>query len=199
MFRKDKLFIPGIVFFVAMFFLKMVLPRSAGAENGIIENLQMLWLFAGMYYCYKQTSVEHPDWGGCQKALWYAGMIFFFMVIMREISWGRALLPQTKHNPVEYSQLGLYGKMVHPIVGILSASFLYLLYRAKVWLFLKFAKLPIGLTTQLILFVIVQWIAEHKKVKFFAGNVAEELSEFGAYMILFMILYDIIQELKKKA
>lgn len=199
LFRKDKLFIPGIVFFVAMFFLKMILPRWTGVENGVIENLQMLWLFAGMYYCYKQTRIDHPDWGGCQKALWYAGMIFFFMVIMREISWGRALFPHPNGKPLEYSEMGLYGKLVHPMVGILCATFLYLIYKAKVWLFLKTVKLPIGLTIQLTMFVIVQWFAEHRKIKFFAGDVAEELTEFGAYMILFMILYDIIQELKKKA
>lgn len=199
MFRKDNLFIPGIIFFIAMFPLNLVLPKWTGVENGLIENIQMLWLFAGMYYCYKLTKEDLPDWGGVQKALWYAGIIFFFMVIMREISWGRALFPHPDGSPLEYKEMGLYGKMVHPMVGVLIVSFLYLCYRAKLWLFIKAAKLPITLTGQMVLFVIAQWLAEHKKLKFFAGDVAEELTEFGAYMILFMLLYDMVKALKTKS
>lgn len=198
MFRRDKLSIIALIFFVAMFGLNIVLPKSFGDENGVIENIQMLWLAAGFVYCGILSRKELPSWGGSQKALWYAGMIFFFLCIMREISWGRALFPHPDGTPLEYSEMGLYGKLVHPMVGVLIASFIYLCYRAKVWLFLKFVKLPTFLTGQLILFVIVQWFAEHKKFKFFAGDVAEELTEFGAYMLLYFILKDLAKELESK-
>lgn len=51
MFKKDNWFIGGWVYLVVMFILEMVLPPWMGDENGPIENLQMLWLIAGWYYC----------------------------------------------------------------------------------------------------------------------------------------------------
>jgi hypothetical protein len=52
-----------------MFILEAILPEWVGAENGIIENLQMLWLIGGMFYCIKAHSYTYSDWGGSSKAL----------------------------------------------------------------------------------------------------------------------------------
>jgi len=82
--------------------------------------------------------------------------------------------------------------------GIDTELILYCCYRAKAWLFIRFVKLPTLLTGELFLFVFVQWFAEHKKFKFFAGDVAEELTEFGAYMLLYFILKNMCKELEKK-
>lgn len=46
-------FLVGILYFVLMLLLEMVLPAWAGDENGIIENLQLLWLLGGFVYCLK--------------------------------------------------------------------------------------------------------------------------------------------------
>ena len=72
-----------------MFILEAILPEWVGDENGIIENLQMLWLIGGMLYCIKTHSCKYADWSESSKALWKAGTIYFFLLIMREISWGR--------------------------------------------------------------------------------------------------------------
>lgn len=57
MFRKDPLFIPGWIYFFLMFPLASRLPESFGCENGIIENLQMFWLFGGLILC--SAALDH--------------------------------------------------------------------------------------------------------------------------------------------
>ena len=69
----------------------MFLPAWAGDENSIIENLQLLWLLGGFVYCYKNRKVKFRNWGGDSVSLWNAGMLYFFLLFMREISWGRVL------------------------------------------------------------------------------------------------------------
>lgn len=64
MFRKDNWFTAGWLYFAVMFVLEAVLPEWVGDENGIIENLQMLWLFGGFYYCYKMQARPQINWGG---------------------------------------------------------------------------------------------------------------------------------------
>lgn len=133
MFRKDPLFIPGWIYFFLMFPLASRLPESFGCENGIIENLQMFWLFGGLILCSAALDHRFQDWGGRPYTLWKAGILYYFLLIMREISWGRTFFPTASGGFISYSEMGLYGKMVHPMVGILLAVLLVLLYRAKVW------------------------------------------------------------------
>lgn len=64
MFRKDSWFKIGWLYFFVMFVLEAILPEWVGDENGIIENLQMLWLFGGLYYCYKMSACPQENWGG---------------------------------------------------------------------------------------------------------------------------------------
>lgn len=109
MFKKDNWFIGGWVYLVVMFILEMVLPPWMGDENGPIENLQMLWLIAGWYYCWKMRSADFRQWGGSVQSLSKAGMIYFFLLIMREISWGRALLTHPDGSHYEYSEMGVLG------------------------------------------------------------------------------------------
>ena len=44
----DKWFLGGWLYFFAACALSFVLPEWTGKENGIIENLQLLWLVGGM-------------------------------------------------------------------------------------------------------------------------------------------------------
>lgn len=142
MFRKDPLFIPGWIYFFLMFPLASRLPESFGCENGIIENLQMFWLFGGLILCSAALDHRFQDWGGRPYTLWKAGILYYFLLIMREISWGRTFFPTASGGFISYSEMGLYGKMVHPMVGILLAVLLVLLYRAKVWQALKSQRSP---------------------------------------------------------
>jgi transposase len=44
---------------------------------------------------------------------------------------------------IQYSQMGLYGKLVHTLVGILIVTMLILLYQAHIWRVLLITKLPV--------------------------------------------------------
>ena len=190
MLRKDRFFTLGWLYFIFMFILAAILPEWVGDENGIIENLQLLWLLAGMYYCIQSHSRSFADWGGKPKALWNAGVIYFFLLIMREISWGRTFITMPDGSMIQYSQMGLYGKMVHPLVGLLIVSALVLLYRARIWKFLHLVKIPVKSFALLLLFIFFSWVGERTNFIGFHGQVAEELTEFGAYMMMYVLLRD---------
>ncbi len=191
MFRNDSFFKLGWSYFVIMFIFKAILPEWVGDENGIIENLQLLWLIGGVLYCIKAHSYKYADWGGSSKALWKAGTIYFFLLIMREISWGRVFFTNPDGGMIQYSQMGLYGKLVHPLVGILIVTMLILLYQARIWRVLLITKLPVKSFTLLLLFIFFSWVGERTKFTGFHGQVAEELAEFGAYMMMYVLLKDV--------
>lgn len=143
-----------------------------------------------MFYCIKAHSCKYADWGGSSKALWKAGTIYFFLLIMREISWGRVFFTNPDGGMIQYSQMGLYGKLVHPIVGILIVNMLILLYKARIWRMLKIVKLPVKSFSLLLLFIFCSWVGERTNFTGFHGQVAEELAEFGAYMMMCILLKD---------
>ena len=198
MFNKKDFFILGWIYFGLMFVLEAVLPEWMGDENGVIENLQMLWLFAGIVYCYKMASVKMYDWGGKQSSLWYAGSLFFFLLAAREVSWGRALFYHADGRMYKYSDMGLYGQLVHPMVGAILVLILLLLWRGKIIAFFKSIKFPTMDFVLLVLFIFMGWLGEKGNVTFFHGIIAEELAEFGAYMMMFQIVKRVGDELKSR-
>ena len=195
--RKDY-FILGWSYFGLMFVLEAVLPEWMGNENGVIENLQMLWFFAGIWYCYKMASTPMYDWHGKQSSLWYAGSLFFFLLAAREVSWGRALFYHADGRMYKYSDMGLYGQLVHPMVGAILVLILFLLWRGKIVAFLKNIKFPTMDFILLVLFIFMGWVGEKADVALFHGMVAEELAEFGAYMMMFQIVKRVGDELKSR-
>lgn len=124
-------------------------------------------------------------------------MIYFFLLFMREISWGSTFFLNPDGSMLQYSQMGLYGKMVHPIVGILIITLISLLYRARIWEILRKIEFPAKSFCLLLLFILAAWIAERTSCAYFHGEVAEELAEFGAYMMMFFLVYSTGKELKK--
>lgn len=93
MFRKDPLFIPGWIYFFLMFPLASRLPESFGCENGIIENLQMFWLFGGLILCSAALDHRFQDWGGRPYTLWKAGILYYFPSHHERNQLGPHLLP----------------------------------------------------------------------------------------------------------
>lgn len=197
MFVKGEWFKIGWIYLAAMFVLEAVLPDWVGEENGIIENTQILWLFAGLYYCLRTKADALLDWGGSKKSLLYGGVIYFFLLIMREINWGRAILRHPDGRYYEYSDMGLYGQMVHPMVGILIILLLICLYRTRIWKFLAQVKIPARDFGLLLIFIFMSWVAEKANFTGYHGMVGEELAEFGAYMMMFKLLKDSIEKIKK--
>ncbi len=198
MFRKDKPFIAGWIYFLLMFPLAAILPESYGEENGVIENLQMLWLFGGLILCAAVHDHRFRDWGGRPYALWKAGIIYYFLLIMREISWGRTFFPTGDGGFISYNEMGLYGQLVHPTVALLILALLVLLYRAKAWRALMMTKIPVTSAILFLLFTGFAWVGERTSFAFFHGEVAEELAEFGSYMMMFLMTRDAESRLRSK-
>lgn len=201
MLRKDNWFLPGWVYLFALYFLNKVLPKSWGAENSTFENIQLVFLLAGFGWCFKMLGEKLPEWGGNQKALWQAGMIFFFLLFARELSWGRVFFVDAAGKIADYSIYGPHGKtIVHTIVGILSVCMLYKLYQAKIWSYIKMNKIPDKNFSLLLLFIAASWLGEKGKIAGYHGDLAEELAEMGAYMMMFYLLKestDYMKTLKK--
>lgn len=98
---------------------------------------------------------------------------------------------------IQYSEMGLYGKLVHPMVAALIAVLLALLYRAKIWRALRLVKLPLKSFILLLLFVLMSWVGEKANFTGFHGQVGEELAEFGAYMMMYYLVRDMGGRLRK--
>lgn len=190
MHSKHLILYLGAGYFFLMIILKNILPEWTGNENSIIENLQLLWLLAGFSYCYKakksKFQISHEE----AQFLWNAGMIYFFLLFMREISWGRTFITNTDGSNVQYSQLGLYGKIVHPVVATLIIMLIILLFKARFWKILLSIYFPIKAFCLLLVFIFAAWIAERTSFTYFHGQVAEELAEFGAYMMMFFLVHN---------
>lgn len=150
----------------------------------------MLWLIGDMIYCIKAHSCKYTDWIGSSKAVWKAGTIYFFLLIMREISQGRVFFTNPDSGMIQYSQMGLYGKLVHTLVGILIVTMLILLYQARIWRVLLITKLPVKSFSLLLLFIFFFWVGERTNFTGFHGQVAEELAKSGAYIMMYMLLKD---------
>jgi hypothetical protein len=50
----------------------------------------------------------------------------------------------------------------------------------------------------LLLFILMAWIGEKADIAFFNGMVAEELAEFGAYMMMFQIVRSVGEYMQTK-
>lgn len=92
---------------------------------------------------------------------------------------------------IQYRQMGLYGKLVHPMVAVLVIIALVFVVQAKIWRAIKAVKLPVKSFVLLLLFIFMSWVGERTNFVGFCGQVAEELAEFGAYMMMFVLTRDI--------
>lgn len=86
--------------------------------------------------------------------------------------------------------MGLYGKLVHTLVGILIVTMLILLYQARIWRVLLITKLPVKSFSLLLLFIFFFWVGERTNFTGFHGQVSEELAKSGAYIMMYMLLKD---------
>lgn len=190
MFFHDKWFKLGWIYFFLQFFFEAFLPQSFGKENGVVENLQMLWLLGGFLFSCWMIGKQ----GGTMKlggaALWKAGAIIFFLAFMREISWGRAVLRHADGRSYTYADMGVFGQLVHPLIGVLIIVALYYIYRAQVWRLIPKVKLPLKSSVLFLLFILCSWVAEKQGWFSYKGLLAEELSEFGVYMMGFVVVVD---------
>lgn len=115
----DKRFYPHlwllIIYIPFVFIVKEFLPQNAARENGPIENFQLVLLAVGIYLCWQGMKKTR---GSMDKYIWQAGMLFYILVFGRELSWGRALLMQSDGTMPKWRELGIWGDIAHPLIGL---------------------------------------------------------------------------------
>ncbi len=185
---NEKFCLDGWVFLLLMPVMKMFMPESWGLENGTVENLQMVVLILTLVWCWKMARKKDlPDWGGSASAFWYSGFLITLLLIGREISWGRALFQsELGYGMIQWEEMGIYGKLAHPLIGFLVVLTLWCLWRSKFWIFLykMWTVFPYRDLLLLIIFVAAQYFAEHGHIAWWHGELAEELAETGAYIVI---------------
>lgn len=149
-----------------------------------------------MVYCWRMRLAKQTILTENASKIWSAGIIYFFLLFMREISWGRVFFTNASGGMLEYQQMGLYGKLVHPMVAALIILALVLIVKAKIWHILKRIKLPLKSFVLLVLFIGMSWIGERGSIPILHSQVLEELAEFGAYMMMYYIVKDLGSRLK---
>ena len=127
-----------------------------------------------------------------------AQALFTFFCSLWEKLAGREFFANDQGGVVSYQQLGLYGKLVHPLVATLIAIALVLVVQAKIWRLIKLIKLPLKSFLLLLLFIVVSWLGEHDTIAWLHSQVTEELAEFGAYMMMYYIMRDLGDRLMQK-
>lgn len=138
--NPSKFFPIFFLLFLSIYLLQNIIPANFAKENSLLENLQLVILLFGAYICsyfLKRTTVISD------KYIWSAGSLLFVIFFLREISWGRTLLMRADGTIPAWTDLGLYGHIAHPLVGLLLAILLYLLYRGNIFKFIKKVKIPL--------------------------------------------------------
>lgn len=161
-----------------IFIVKEFLPQNAARENGPIENFQLVLLAVGIYLCWQGMKKTR---GSMDKYIWQAGMLFYILVFGRELSWGRALLMQSDGTMPKWRELGIWGDIAHPLIGLLIALLLFLFWRGRFFRFLKTVKIPMWDLIFLVLFIVLVDISEHYNCSIFHGEIDEELFECAMY------------------
>lgn len=83
------------------------------------------------------------------------------------------------------------------MVAVLLVVLLVLLYKAKIWRVLALVRLPLKSFILLLLFIFMSWVGEKANFTGFHGQVGEELAEFGAYMMMYVLMRDMGGRLRK--
>lgn len=174
--------------------LALVLPVTWGWENGVIEDLQVVVLLAGLAVALMAfRRLPRPV-----AMLGLAAVPFWLMAAARELSWGAvfmAPLGMTATGPVYSSSMLWYKPAVHPTLALLTVLSLAVYFRfrvgallARVWRLRRFPWVEFGL---IMVGALASTIAEgHIPLDIglvpAQGEVLEEIMELVAYGALFL-------------
>lgn len=116
---------------LACYPVSMLLPRTWGWENGVLEVLQVLVLLASAVLALRAWRRDRPlplaGLALCTAPVW-------LLLAARELSWGAvfaAPLAFGEHGPVFSSKLLWYKPLVAPLAGLVLALVLLQLWRRR--------------------------------------------------------------------
>ena len=179
--------LPGVswlAFFTAflVYPCKMFLPEHFGYENGLLENIQMIVLFIGLYLSFFSKTDK--------KFFRFVGLVLLIIMI-REVNCGRTLffpIPGVENAYYRWSEIK-YGYLAHPIFGAFIAFVAIYFLKNKLfinlWNFLIKTKLPIWNIMFMFIGMGLGLYAEHTM----HNMVFEEITELLFYVSLVGIIY----------
>lgn len=151
-------------------------------ENSLLENIQLIALIAGIAICLKAKN---------HKTLFRFGAMVIFLMLMRELSYGRCIFAQMPDNPYMFYPWShyKYGWLAHVIVGIyIAGSLLYAIIN-KIWVDIKDVltkfRFPFWDLVIMAFFTIMQLLGE----KALDSTALEETAEFSLYCAIFALVY----------
>lgn len=189
-FSFDKMNFLAIAVLLLSFLWAKIFNISEILENTIYENIAVLPLIAGIYFCLKSKKY---------KIFFRFIALILFLAIAREFSYGRvpfcAIEGTGGHEFYPWSYYK-YGFLANIFVGIyIALGIIYALVN-KIWLDIAeiFKKVPIPFWSFLMTFIciFIQEISEHK----FENTVVEEIMEFTIYTLTFVIVFIYYKKLK---
>ncbi|MBR1775486.1 hypothetical protein IJ750_00225 [bacterium] len=160
----------------------MYLPAEYGYENGLLENMQMIFLFGAciMGFCVKKN----------KKFFKFVSLVIIILML-REINCGRTLFfPIPGEVNAYYGWKDIkYGYLAHPIYGLYIASvvvyFLWNKLFINLWNIIKNVKFPVWNILLMILGIVLGLYAEKATHNF----VFEEMAELLVYTSLVGIIW----------
>lgn len=158
------------------------LPQTYGYENGLLENLQMVTLFAGVFLALKSKVNK--------KFFNFAAMVLVIL-ILREVNCGRTLFfPVPGEVNTFYGWKDIkYGWLAHPLYGLyMTWVGLYFLINKQfvtLWQYVKNIKFPVWNVILMLIGMALGMYAE----KAMHDMVAEEITELLFYVSLIGIIY----------
>ena len=160
----------------------LFLPSRWGYENGVLENIQMIVLFAGVFFALKSK---------VDKKFFIFVALVLAILILREINCGRTIffaIPGEVNSFYSWKEIK-YGYLAHPIYGAFIASvgvyFLWNKLFINLWDKIKNVRLPIWDISLMILGMALGIYAE----EVFHNFVFEEITELLFYTGLIGIIY----------
>ncbi len=160
----------------------MFLPERFGYENGLLENIQMLVLFFGLYVAFRSKFDK--------KFFIFVGLVLIIL-ILREINCGRTLffpIPGVENAYYSWKDIK-YGYLAHPLYGAYMACvgiyfFVNKLF-VNLWNYICKTKLPFWNIILMFTGMILGLYAEHSS----HNMVFEEITELLFYISLVGIIW----------
>lgn len=171
----------GIVTALLIIPAVMFLPVQCGYENGVIENIQLMVLFLGIFFAIR-PKVD-------KKFFTFVALVLGILLI-REVNCGRTIffpIPGTENEFYRWSEIK-YGWLAHPIYGLYMTYVGFYFLKNKLfitlWNKLKDIKFPIWNFVLLLVGMVGGLYAEEAHLL-----VMEEATELLFYVALVSFIY----------
>jgi len=160
-------------------------------ENSFLENTQCIALILGFFYC---IFSKVP-----MKKLFILGGLIFFLLFMREISYGRVIFAQIEGSPNNFYSWShfKYGFLAHILIGLYIAFCVIFAIYNKLWTNIKTLLKNIKFQIMPFLFCGISTTIQILSEKFLHNTIIEETSELILYFSLFAIFYIFIKKEKE--